>query len=411
MSRSIRTSFLIFLLVISATLGASAQTKTELEKKRARLQKEISQTNKELQSTKKSRSSATAQLNALKKKIELREELIRTINSEISDINSQITATSREIDSLEQRMAVLRESYADMILFAQRNRNSYQKLMYLFASDDFNQALKRVRYLHQYSESRKVQAAGIDSAQQALEVRKTGLEAKKEEKTALRTAQLEQKESLKKEQIEKDKLVAGLRSKERQLKKDLAQKQRAKKQLDKAIDELIRKEIEEAKKRAAAAGKKNVTSANVFTLTPEAKKLSASFAGNKGSLPWPVSSGRIVSSFGDHAHPELKGITIHNNGVDIRTEKGADIRSVFSGEVTGVITIPGANSAVIIRHGEYLTVYSNLAAVYVKKGEKVTTKQSIGKAYTDPEEGNSEVHLEIWKGTAKLDPAQWLARR
>ena len=124
-----------------------------------------------------------------------------------------------------------------------------------------------------------------------------------------------------------------------------------------------------------------------------------------------MASGRIISSFGDHAHPELKGITIHNNGVDIRTEKGANVRAVFSGEVTGVITIPGANSAVIIRHGEYLTVYSNLAAVYVKKGDKIDTKQSIGKAYTDPEEGNSEVHLEIWKGTAKLDPAQWLARR
>jgi septal ring factor EnvC (AmiA/AmiB activator) len=410
MSRSIRIILLLLFTAFAAT-SSYAQSKSELEKKRARLQREIRQTNEELKSTRKSRSSATAQLNALKKKIELREELIRTINSEISDIDTQISSANKDIDSLQQRMEALRESYAEMIRFAQRNRNSYQKLMYLFASDDFNQALKRIRYLHQYSESRQTQAAGIDSAQQALEIRKAALEAKKEEKTALRNAQLKQKESLKQEQAEKDKLVAQLRSKEQKLRKDLARKQKAKKQLDKAIDELIRKEIEAAKKRAAAEGKKNVTSANVFTLTPEAKKLSASFAGNKGSLPWPVTSGRIVSSFGDHAHPELKGITIHNNGVDIRTEKNADVRSVFSGEVTGVITIPGANSAVIIRHGEYLTVYSNLSAVYVKKGDKVNTKQSIGRAYTDPEEGNSEVHLEIWKGTAKLDPAQWLARR
>jgi murein DD-endopeptidase MepM/ murein hydrolase activator NlpD len=149
----------------------------------------------------------------------------------------------------------------------------------------------------------------------------------------------------------------------------------------------------------------------VFKLTPEAKKLSAGFANNKGKLPWPVASGKIISSFGDHPHPELKGIIIHNNGVDIRTSRSSEARSIFSGEVSGVINIPGANSAVIIRHGEYLSVYSNLEAIYVKKGDKVSTKQSIGRVYNDPDSKAGEVHLEIWKGTSKLDPAKWLARK
>jgi septal ring factor EnvC (AmiA/AmiB activator) len=195
------------------------------------------------------------------------------------------------------------------------------------------------------------------------------------------------------------------------LRKQLEEKQRAKKKLDKAIDDLIRKEIAAAKKKATASGKKNVTSSNVFSLTPEAQKLSSNFAGNKGKLPWPVEQGNISERFGEHPHAELKGIMVKNNGVDIRSVPGTSARSVFDGEVSGVINIPGSNSAVIIRHGEYLSVYSNLSSVSVKKGDKVTTRQKIGQVYYDKDEGYSEIHLEIWKGTTKLDPALWLARK
>jgi len=378
MKRLIRAVSII-LIVLAFSNAGLAQSKTDLVKKRAKLQKEIRETNKKLKSTQKSKSSTSVQLANLRKKIELRQELINTINAEVSAINTEINQTSKEIKELETQIQQLKDGYAEMLRFAQRNRNDYQRLMYIFAATDFNQAFKRLKYLQQYSESRKIQVAKLDSTQKDLEVKYVSLEVQKEEKTALRNAQLKQKESLDNEKKQKDILLAQLKNDEKKLRRTLANKQRAKKKLDKAIDNLIKKEIEAAKRKAKAAGKKNVTSANVFTLTPEAKKLSASFSGNKGKLPWPVTNGKIISTFGDHPHPELKGITINNNGVNIRTKKGSQVRSVFDGEVTGIITIPGANSAVIVRHGEYLSVYSNLEAVFVKKGAKISTKQAIGR--------------------------------
>jgi murein hydrolase activator len=341
----------------------------------------------------------------------LRQELIGTINSELDGLNNQIVTTSSEITNLEHKMSQLKDEYANMIRFAQRNQGSYQRMMFVFASSDFNQAYKRLKYLQQYSENRKKQAALIDSTQNQLHSKKQVLEVQKEEKTSLRNSELKQKQNLEEDKKEQDKVLANLQDREKKLKKQLAEKQRAKKKLDKAIDDLIRNEIASAKKKATASGQKNVTSANVFSLTPESQKLSSSFAGNKGKLPWPVEKGVISSGFGEHPHPELKGIVVKNNGVDIRSGINSQARSVFDGEVTGVITIPGANSAVIIRHGEFLSVYSNLASVFVKKGDKVTTRQKIGSVYTDSEEGVTELHLEIWKGTVKLDPAGWLARK
>jgi len=404
-------SFLVFLVLFFVSINSFAQSKKELEKKKQQLQEEIDRTNKELKATSKSKSATASQLNALKKKIRLRQELISTINSELNGLDKEISTTSSEIKLLENKMSRLREEYANMILFAQKNQGSYNRLMFLFASDDFNQAYKRLKYLQQYSEHRKHQAQLIDSTRNQLADRKSSLEVRKNEKTSLRNNELEQKKSLDQEKKEQDRMLARLQDREKILKKQLAEKQRAKKKLDNAIANLVKKEIEAARKKATASGKKNVTSSNVFSLTPEAKKLSSNFAGNKGKLPWPVEKGVISSRFGEHPHPELKGIVVKNNGVDIRTAKGIQARSVFDGEVTGVVTIPGANSAVIIRHGEYLSVYSNLESVFVKKGDKIATRQNIGKVFADPEEDQSELHLEIWKGTVKLDPAQWIAQR
>lgn len=403
--------FLLFWLLLVVSTSSFAQNKKELEKKKQQLQREIDETNKQLKETSKNKNLTVSQVNALKKKIRLRQELIGTINSELDGLNSQIGTTSSEISSLEHKMIQLKEEYANMIRFAQRNQGSYQRMMFVFASSDFNQAYKRLKYLQQYSENRKKQATLIDSTQKQLVTKKQVLEIQKEEKTSLRNSELKQKQTLEQDKKEQDKVLVNLQDREKKLKKQLAEKQRAKKKLDKAIDDLIRKEIASAKKKATASGNKNVTSANVFSLTPEAQKLSSNFAGNKGKLPWPVEKGTISSRFGEHPHPELKGIVIKNNGVDIRSNPNSQARTVFDGEVTGVITIPGANSAIIIRHGEYLSVYSNLESVMVKKGDKVTTRQKIGNVYTDSEEGVTELHLEIWKGTVKLDPAGWLVRK
>jgi murein hydrolase activator len=401
---------LLFLLIIGIE-GLFAQSKNELENKKAKLQKEIDFTNKQLKIVEKNKNSTAEQLAALRKKIQLREALIGTINSEISSLGGAIASTSKEIVSLETDLQKLKREYAGMIRNAYMTRNNYHLLMFIFASNDFNQAYKRMKYLQQYGEFRRSQAAQIVVTQEQLTGKKQELEQKKNEKTTLRNTEQKQKSTLEKEKKDQDKLLVKLTDREKKLKKDLAAKQAAKKKLDDAIARLIRKEIEAARKKATAAGNKNVTNKNVFTLTPEAAKLSNSFSGNKGLLPWPVAEGTISSLFGEHPHKELKGIMVKNNGIDIQCARGTTARSIFEGTVSGVINIPGAGKAVIIRHGDYLSVYSNLETVNVNTGDKVTTKQAIGTIAESGEGAKGEVHLEIWKNTSKLDPKSWLARK
>ena len=401
----------VFLLLLFVAPAFSQQSKSELQKRKEKIQKEIDFTNKQLQIVTKNKSATKEQLEALQKKIQLRVQLIGTINNEISALGGQIATTSKEILSLEEKMHRLKEAYANMIKFAQNNRNIYQRLMFVFAAADFNQAYKRITYLKEYSHHRKIQAQQIVGTQTELSGKKTELENRKNEKTNLKLSEQNNKATLEKEKGEQDKLMKNLTAREQKLRKDLAEKQAAKLKLDRAIESVIRKEIEAAKKKAVAAGKKNVTTENVFTSTPEALKLSSNFSSNKGLLPWPVEQGSISSTFGEHPHKELKGIMIKNNGIDIQSVKGSFARTIFDGTVSGVINIPGSNKAVIIRHGEYLTVYSNLTQVNVKTGDKVKTKQKIGFIGDDDDKEMSEVHLEIWKTTTKLNPQLWIARK
>lgn len=402
--------FIVFLLLLTGSFSF-AQNKKELEQKKVKLQKEIDFTNKQLKIVEKNKNATSEQLAALRKKIQLREQLIGTINSEISTLGGEIASTSKEIGSLEEQLQQLRNEYATMIRSAWKNRNVYQQLMFVFAANDFNQAYMRMKYLQQYGVYRRQQADQIMNTQQLLTGKKTELELRKNEKTSLRNTEQKQKSTLLKEKQDQDKLLQNLTDREKRLRKEIADKQAAKKKLDRAIENLIRKEIEAAKKKATAAGKKNVTSSNVFTLTPEAAKLSNSFSGNKGSLPWPVEMGVITGVFGEHPHKELKNIIIKNNGVDIQSGKGARARAIFEGTVSSVVSIPGAGKAVIIRHGDYLTVYSNLETVAVNSGEKVGTKQNIGTIGAASEDQKGELHLEIWKNTTKLDPQGWISRR
>ncbi len=398
-------------LILLTGMTAYAQNKKELEQKKNRLQKEIDFTNKQLKIVEKNKNATAEQLNALRKKIQLREALIGTINAEISVLGGEIASTSKEISNLEEQLQHLRNQYATMIRYAWKNRNVYQQLMFVFAAEDFNQAYRRLKYLQQYGAYRRVQASQILATQNQLSGKRTELELRKDEKTSLRNTEQKQKSTLLKEKKDQDNLLKNLTEREKRLRKEIADKQEAKRKLDRAIENIIRKEIEAARKKATAAGKKNVTNSNVFTLTPEAAKLSNSFSGNKGSLPWPVEKGIITGLFGEHPHKELKNIIIKNNGVDIQSGKGSRARAIFEGTVSNIVSIPGAGKAVIIRHGDYLTVYSNLETVAVNSGQKVSTRQDIGTIGAASEDGRGEVHLEIWKNTSKLDPQVWLARR
>ena len=405
------TSSVLFLCFVFLFSDLSAQSKKDLQLKRDKLQKEIDIANKQLNLLSKSKTVTLSQLETLKKKIALRQQLIGTINSEINALGNEIQKTGVEIFSLETQMEKLKEDYAKQIVFAHNSHNRHQRLMYIFASEDFNQAYKRIKYLQEINSLRREQAAIIDSTQNRLSQKKSDLETQKNEKLQLRNSEVQQKKSLDKEKKEQDKMMVKIQDSEKKLRKDLAEKQKAKEKLERNIEALIRKEIEAAKKKAVASGKKNVTEKNVFSLTPEAQKLSNNFSGNKGSLPWPVESGTISSSFGEHAHPTLKGVTIKNDGVDIESQKGSFARSVFQGEVSGTIDIPGSGAAVIIRHGEYISVYSNLKEIFVKKGDAIVTKQKIGIIGDNDEGTQSEINLQIWKGFSKLNPESWLARR
>jgi len=404
-------NIIFFSILLCCGSNASAQNKKDLENKKAKLQKEIDFTNKQLKIVEKNKNSTAEQLSALRKKIQLREALIGTINTEISSLGGAIASTSKEINNLESDLQKLRREYAEMIRKAYLNSNDYQLMMFLFAARDFNQAYKRMKYLQQYGEYRRSQAGLIQGTQESLNGKKQELEQKKNEKTSLRNTEQKQKSTLEKEKKDQVKLLQTLTDRQKRLQKDLAEKQAAKKKLDRAIENIIRKEIEAAKKKAVAAGKKNVNNSNVFTLAPEAAKLSKSFSGNKGSLPWPVEQGAITGLFGEHPHKELKGIIIKNNGVDIQSRKGATARAIFEGAVSGVVSIPGAGKAVIIRHGDFLTVYSNLETVSVNTGDKVNTKQSIGTIGDSGDDSKGEIHLEIWQNSGKLNPSSWLTRK
>jgi septal ring factor EnvC (AmiA/AmiB activator) len=414
-----KLKYILTLIVLFIGVGfaiAQNQSKDDLQSKKRQLIKEIEQTNRILRETQKNKKATLTQLNALVKQIQVRERLINTISSEIRILEGQIGKTNSEIDQLKDELAQLKLEYAAMIKFAYRNQSSYNKLMFVFAATNFNQAYKRLKYLQQFSEYRQKQARYIEQAQSKLEDKMLDLEDDKKDKSVLLVDEQQEKVILGKEKNQQETIAKQLTVKESTLKKQISAKQAQTKKLDRQIEDIIRKEIEAARKKAEADAKAKGTkmptgdkkSSSNLALTPEAQKLSNSFTSNKGRLPWPVEKGTIVEYFGTHEHPQLKGVMVSNNGVDIKTNKGASVRAVFIGRVSGVIQIVGGLYAVLINHGEYTTVYSNLSSVSVKMGQEVTTKQNIGTVATDEE--LSSMELQVWKGISKLNPVDWLAR-
>lgn len=398
-------------LIAAIAFTASAQSKKELEKRKAELQKEIEQTGRQIDETKKIKTGSLNQLKALRKRIKAREELINVITSEINALDNQIDENNSDISSLGNKLNQMKKEYASTIRYAYKNRNAYDILVFLFSSADFNQAYKRMLFLRQYGEFRKKQRDEILHTQGVLTNKVNLLEDRKTSKEKLLGSQQQEKQKLNEEKKMQEKIVSNMTQREKKLRNELKEKQKAAEKLSRAIENLIRRETEAARKKATAAGAKPSATASVFTLTPEARKLSSDFESNKGNLPWPVEQGIITGDYGKHQHPLWKDVYTNNNGIDISTNKSAEARCIFNGKVSSVFTIPGAGKAVIVRHGEFLTVYSNLATVFVKEGDNLSTKQRIGTIITDSEEGKTELHLEIWKGNSRQDPELWIARR
>jgi septal ring factor EnvC (AmiA/AmiB activator) len=409
--------------------SANAQTsRSDLEKRKKQLQREIEQTNQLIKETRKNKSATMGQLKILNKKLGDRKKLINAIQSEMKMLNVNISSTSNRIESLQSDLTLLRTAYGKLIRQAYLNRNRESVLMMLYSAEDFQQAYKRLYYLRKYNSYRREQASMIAAAQDELSDRKKKLRIEMSSKRDLLGAEEKQQRDLSVEKKEQEQTVSSLSKQEKKLRKDLDRKRADAKKLDSEIQRIIEREIakereralskakaeaEAARKRAIAEGKPapaEASEAELLKVTPETKALSGKFEANRGKLPWPVSRGVITESFGMHAHPVLKGITTNNNGVNITTTPGATVKAIYDGVVTGVISIPGSNRAIILKHGEYLSVYSNLATVSVNKGDEVKTGTAIGTADAADDEGKGEAHLEIWKGKVKLDPALWIAR-
>lgn len=394
--------FLLFVSSLLWAIGGVSQTKEELEQKRKEKEKEIAYTKNLISQTNEKQKETLNYLNLLSRKIKVREELIQTILQEIDYLSKKIQQEREIIGAMEDDLSRLREEYKQIVEFAYKTRSRYNKLGFIFSAKNFNQAFKRLKFLQYYSRYRKRQIELIKQTQASLQRKVKDLNLKRAEKRRLLDKQKHVMASLENDKQEKKQLVGKLRVKEKELKNELKRKKRIASQLDKAIRAIIKREMEAAKERKKEKG---------LALTPEAKILSGEFEKNKSHLPWPVDRGFISGTFGRHEHPTLEGVVVNNNGINITTNKEAGAKAIFDGEVRSVVNLRGAGLAVLVRHGEYFTVYSNLVEVFVKPMEKVEARQKIGKVFSDPRTGETELHLEIWKSSKKLDPQEWLAKK
>jgi septal ring factor EnvC (AmiA/AmiB activator) len=419
--KSLKCIFFLFFFCLASQVFA--QSSSDLRRQKEALTKEIESLNRSLNQTANNKNLSLKEIRALNAQIRLREKKINVINSEVKLLDNQISDNTNTVRSLQSQLNKLKKEYAAMVLFAFRNQSAYSKLMFIFAAENFNQSYKRLKYLQQFSEYRKKQARYIEGTQKDLNVKIVELDRNKQEKNNLLSDQQKEKRTLGVQKSSKSKVLSSLTNQEKKLKQELTQKQKESARLNRAIQNAINREIDEARKRAEAEARAAIAKAkaenreapdakpvasgsSILSATPESAKLSSDFLGSRGSLPWPVTNGMVIEDFGNHTIG--RNVTVENNGVDIKTAPGSQVRAVFAGEVAAVQNISGSY-AVLIRHGEYFTVYSNLKSVSVSKGQKVTLKQSIGVVISDPVDGTTEVHFEVRKGATPLNPSSWLS--
>jgi len=424
--------FILFLSVL--TLSAVAQTESQLRRKKEAIQREIEQLQKNLNKAASGKKLTIQQINTINAQIRLRQDKIGTINSEIKNLDNQISQNTNTVHTLQGQLGDLKKEYAGMIRFAQRNRNAYDKMMFIFAAKDFNQAYKRIKYLQQFSQYRKKQAGYIENTQQDLNGKIKVLDKTLREKSDLLKEQERERERLGKDKSEQSVVLNKLSKQEKQFKQDISTRVKQQAQIDKAIRLAIQRAIEEARRKAAeeariaaakaaaearaaaakakaenkpapaapAAAKEKNTD-ELLTSNVGSAKLAAGFENNRGRLPYPV-SGTITEHFGVH---KVDQASMNNEGVNITASEGAAVRAVFDGEVLGVSLIYG-KYVVILMHGNYFTIYQNLRSASVSKGDKVSTRQTIGVLANTGD--IAELHFEIMRGQTKLNPEAWISK-
>jgi len=399
--------YLVGLLLIAIGLSSYSQSINDLRKEKEKTTKEIDYINQLLKETNKNAKSSMSRVSMLEREIKLQEKLITNINSELSYLDSTILRSSQNLDSLHADLSLIKSRYAEMIRFAKRNQNSNDQLLFLLSAEDFNQAYKRFTYLKQYAEYRKKQVEEITELQSRLGRLLEDLNKRKEEKQQLLSSRINQTGKYERQKRDQKENFLTLQKREKDLKKKLENQQKIAVKLEQEIEKSI---AEEAKKLVTNT-LKNSKATKLLTVKPtaEQKILSDDFSMNKGKLPWPLQRGVITDHFGEHPDLVLKHVIKRNAGIDITTESGARARAVFKGVVSKVLAIPGGNMTIILRHGSYLTVYSNLASVSVQVGQTVETRQDLGTIFTDREDDNKTVlKFQIRHEYDKLDPEKWI---
>lgn len=397
-----RSRFLVLLFLLMINIAAWSQSAEALEKKINSIQKDIKLAEKLLKETSKNKETTINQVSLLQTQIKQRESLIRTYQNQVNALNRDIQKNKNEITALKKDLTLFQKEYANLLLIAYRNKGKTNNLLFIFSSEDFNQAMRRMRYIRELNDLVKVKIEEIKDTQEKINEQLEKNESNRREIEKVMAKEKEENASLKKDRDKLNKDVASLKKKESQIQSDIKKKENETKKLKKQIEKIIAEEIKKAKEREELAKKNNTKSVDY--------NLSSNFAQNKGKLPYPVEQGIITGKYGLSPHPTQKKVTVNNNGVDISTTKGAKARSVFDGEVSYVM-LQGNNNVILIRHGLYFTLYSNLEKVFVKAGEKVSTGQEIGRVHTNVSDGKTILHFEIWQeNRTTVNPALWIKK-
>ena len=404
--RKIRTQHIIllfFLFLFSTSIKAQIQKQRELEERKQEILREIRQINSLLFKDRKKEKNILTKVEDVNYKVNVRKNLIKITNQQANLLTRQINKNQNDISTMRDELKILKDNYAEMIVKSYKSKNEQSKVMFLLSSDNFQQAYKRLQYIKQYADYQKQQGEEIKKRTIELQETNKKLLTQKAEKQKLIAENKKAQVELEKELEQQNDLMKSIRKSMNKYTSQIKTKQREANRIDKQIEKLIREAIASSNRRAGRSA-----SASGFALTAEAKALAANFVNNKGKLPWPVEKGVVKLRYGKQPHPVVKTVTIQSNGVRIATEESAKVRSVFEGEVLAVQAIKRGNLTVLVQHGNFITAYKNLSKVFVKKGDKVVTKQNIGEVFTNPTNSETVLSFSVFKDAKTQNPAEWI---
>ncbi len=426
--------FSLLIICMTSSIWGQEDQQQKLEERKAQIQREIRENEALLQETKKKEKSVTNIIVIQASKIKLKEKLINTTEKQTKLLSNDMYINQLQINRLNRELEILKEDYAAMIVKSYKSRSEQSRAMFLLSSENFLQAYKRAQYMKQYASYRKTQGVEIKDKSEELTVFNGKLVVQKTAKQKLIEENEKERLALQKEKQEQEILVNSIKKDKKKIIAEIKKKQQETRAIDQKIERLIREAIAEANRKAAEANRraadanrkaspsntkiptkeavvaetKAIESSSKIVLTAEGKIIADNFKANKGRLPWPVEKGSVYSAYGEHPHPEFKTLTIKNSGVDIETERGANARAVFGGIVTSVMVFSPVNTAVMIQHGDFFTVYQNLSSVSVSKGDKVSIKQTIGRVRTNGDTGKTIIKFTISQNTTYSNPSGWL---